>query len=184
MNALLLDPAYPIGLRPIDPTRRDPVGGGAYNTIDQWAKPKNEFTIKCPQNDLDMAEALYAFYLRHRGSNPFLFDGAGRCEITVPQLFFIGNGTDDEFMLPFENLLAPTWVLYQNDAVMAGSAWTMDEPSGLVTFLSAPATNAQIKGKGKWMSKCIFWGDGESMFSSEEFASRVFNEGITIREVP
>jgi len=182
MNALIIDPDYPVQIRPIDPTRRDPVGGGALSIIDQWAKPKNEFTLVFPTNDIAAAEALYAFYLRHRGSNPFWFDGAGRCEITVPQVFWIGDGVTTEFMLPFDNLLISTWVFYQNGAPHTG--WTMDEASGLVTWSSPPVIYVQISGKGKWLSKCVFWGDGESLYSSAEFASRIFGDGITIREVP
>lgn len=169
-------------MRPIDPTRRDPVGGGALSLIDTWAKPRHEYSVSFPDNDISLAESLYAFYLRHRGSNPFWFDGAGRCEITEPQLFFIGDALTDEFMLPFENLLAPTWIFYENGAVR--SDWTLDEASGLLTFTSAPALHAQISGKGKRLAKCVFWGDGESLYSSEEFTARMFREGITIREVP
>lgn len=182
MNSLIITPSFPIGVRAIDPTRRDNIGGGALALLDQWARPKHEFILRFPDNDRQAADALYAFYLRHRGSTPFLFDGAGRCEIVEPQVFFVGDGTQTDFFLPFENLLANTWVFYSGGAVR--SDWTMDEASGLVTWTTAPAANEQIAGKGKRWAKCVFWGEGDNIYSSEEFTTLLFRDGITLREVP
>jgi len=184
MYTLLLDSSYPVKRRPYAPVRRNNVGSAGMALGRKVEAPYYDFTVMLSYIEQEVAEALAGFAAYHMGDVSFWFDGGGRGDITTPALVGFGDGVTTQFHLPNRNVFGPSLVMDVNYVV--NTSWTIDEPVGLVTFTSAPAANAVVRAaRYRCKHECVFWYEGDFIYTEEEFHKMVFKHGeIGLREIP
>lgn len=183
MRTLLLPPSWPIESNYVAPTRRTEVGSGAYMTQRRYFKLYRWFRLGFRANDQYEQERLEELMAFCRLDTPFWFDGAGRGEITTPERFWDGDGVTKEFMLPFNNCFPPSWVFYENG--VEKTDWTMVGEVGAITFTTAPEDESEITGSGIRQFKVKAMGEQDRLFDTDsEFAPQLYQQGVTLMEVP
>lgn len=95
----------------------------------------------------DLAEFLHC-----SGDHPFWFDGGVNGDLKEPVKVGTGDGRRTQFFLPNRHVFAPSLVVRVREKIE--SNWTLDEPSGLITFAVPPVGGAPITALYRCRFKC------------------------------
>jgi len=175
---------YSIFRRILAPTRRSAVGGGASVVRRQWERPVYEFVLHSSHAHKASAEYIFQFAQYHQGDIPFWWSGDTWGNVTTPLLFGFGTGTRTQFFLNNRNILTATLQTYTNGVLDGPGTAHPDLPSGLLTYVSAPADDMPLAATYGCKYLCVFANEGEVLMNEELFYNNLFRyEGIVIREL-
>jgi len=168
MRTLFLDVKRPVESRLLDPSTAEDLGGAAKSINKKLYKPVREFSLE-PWDQLLRTQMEIIRNEIHAGriTGVFWLDGDQYGDITEPIFIAEGNGVQTEFPLPFDNVFAPSWVIYVNGVVYTN--WTMQEESGVLVCGTAPT--GRITGKGKRKFRVIMQNSSESILSESQLYS-------------
>lgn len=182
MRATFLDVSYPLESNLLDPPIRSAMGDSALSTGRKLEKPRRQFVITIAGEYLlsGQMELLRNAIHSARITGVMWYDGGSWNEITEPIWIADGNSVQTEFLMPFDNVYAPSWILYENGVINTG--WTMKEQSGVVVFNTAPT--GRITGKGKRKFRVVMEDQSDVILKETQHHQQVFSMGtITLREV-
>jgi hypothetical protein len=168
MRTLFLDIKHPIESRLLDPSTSDDLGGAAKTIHKKLQKPIREFSLE-PWDQLlrDQMEVIRNEVHAGRITGVFWLDGDQYGDITEPIFIADGNGVQTEFPMPFDNIFAPSWIIYEDGVAITN--WTMKEESGILVCGTAPS--GRLTGIGKRKFRVIFRDSSESILSETQLYS-------------
>jgi hypothetical protein len=181
MRTLFLDVNYPIQSKLFDPPTRADVGESAVATSAKLDKPRRQFTLQTWDQLLrDQVENIRNEIHSGRITGVFWFDGGPWGDVTENIFIGEGNSFQKEFPMPFDNVFAPSWLIYVNGVL--NTNWTMKEQAGILVFTSAPT--GRITGNGKRKFRVVLEDQSESILDETQHHQSVFGIGsIILREV-
>ena len=172
MNALIIDPAFPLKMRPQAPTKTASLGAGGFQARRDSNQPFYDFEITLRFKDQESADEFTGFMAYHQKDTAMKFDGGPYGDIKTPVIIGYGNGTQTQFFLPRRNVLAASWVLMVNGTITAA---TISEAAGLAVFGAAPPLNSIITGYGRnWFKVIVKDEGGPDMFEMQDIPFNVF----------
>ncbi len=176
MKAIFLDIERPMQSRLVDPAISKDLGGGAVSINRRLFKPVREFELK-PWEQLlrDQTEILRHIVHESRVTGIFWLDGDQYADIHEPIFIGHGNGVSKEYPMPFNNVFAPSWVIYVNR--VPRTDWTMKEEAGILVF-SGTAPVGRITGVGKRKFRVIFKPGEDNLLSETQVHTTQKGEGV------
>jgi hypothetical protein len=118
--------------------------------VKRLSQPDNRWIVRIPSGP---EKNLTENYLAYIGNEPFWFDGGGDGNIDPAVFVGHGNGRQTQFYLRHEFVIAPTLVVYVDDAMVPN--WELKEHSGLLTFHAPPRPRSRVTAKYRCHFKCI-----------------------------
>lgn len=148
----------------------------------KWSQPKRTFTVSLRGKSKTIEKQISDFYIARSGAfDTFYFQNPNENPITG-ESFGTGNGTTTQFSLA--HTLLPSGdisITKAGDAQTETTHYTLNRATGVVTFLSAPASgDALIAQSYNFCRKVRF---AEKPFENELFNFELYNNEITLIEV-
>ena len=112
------------------------------------------------QDSQDLFEFLHC-----SGDQPFWFDGGINGDLKEPVKVGTGDDRRTQFFLPNRHVFAPSLVVRVRENIE--SNWTLDEPSGLITFAMPPVRGAPITALYPCRFKCTLSSSKNGMIIEE-----------------
>lgn len=183
MRTILLRPTIPTTAELKDPVLTTDLGRGTFAYRPLQKRPLQRFSLRCALNDRATQEGLRELATFAGGYTPIWFDGNAWAEIAEPILVFIGNGLDNEIILPFGNVFPATCVFTEDGIVRTDWTTPDDGASGIFTFSSPIADSSELRWSGTRKIKVRIIGSRDSTYQSIERAPFQFEETIELEEI-
>lgn len=183
MQTLTLDTHYSIHRRIHAPRLSQRTGGGSSQVRRLWERPAYSFVLQDSHAIKSAAEALYGFMQYHQGDRPFWFSGNEWGNAETPLHVDYGDGTRTQFLLNNRWITTGTLQAY-TDGTLASPQPSIDLPTGLLTYTTAPADQARLTASYQCVYRCVFAPDGEVLQDEEMFYAKLYRyQGIQVQEL-
>lgn len=155
------------------------VGGGAVALRRQCRRARYTFTLVSRALTRAEKDSLESFLKYHQSDIPFWWDGADFGIIQHRQLFGIGDGAQQDFFLPNDQIINGTVTVYEGGTPQAGV--TITDATGLVQFASAPAADVLLEAVYQCRYKVFLVAD---TLDVERIAPQLYRVQCTLSEFP
>ena len=184
MKGVMLQGYDPPSMSILAPQITSDLGGGLFPSHRRWHKSYHEFRYNFVVQRRERADE-FRHVVRHlQGDTEFYFDGGEWGDLTEPIHIAYGDGSKSQFELPDADVLASSFVLYNNKILEP--RWTLDADAGMVTTGFVPASGDELTALYKRLFRCKIISTGDSrelMTEVDSFKFRSTGE-IRFREVP
>lgn len=181
METLILgDILRGIVIRPITATQVVDLGSSAVQVGTGYERPKYHFVVRLYDHLREDMDELLAFKRYHRSDRTFWFDAwPSYSQPVTPQFVARGDGSQTQFLLPVRNVFPLTVRAFVNNVEQS---ITVNSTSGMITFSSAPANNAEIRAIWRSLFRCTFLEDAINF--EEVLRGNVYGLEMQLRELP